>query len=82
MNSRKSVFSIFTLLIGLFLLAACGNPYKGFSGIEKKGMKKNKPPSQQLRDDYDKAGKKMKRAYKKEQKRVKKRLGSEVKEMK
>ncbi|MBD98737.1 MAG: hypothetical protein CMO34_02755 [Verrucomicrobia bacterium] len=75
-NKSKSFF----LLTCLFLLFGCSNPYKGFKGVETKGMKKKKLPSQQLRDDYDKASKKMVRAYKKEQKKTKRRLGSEVKE--
>ncbi len=57
------------------LLLAC-NPYKGFKGVEKKGMKKRKTPSQELRDDYEKLGKKSQRAYKKEMKRKHKKLGT------
>ena len=75
-NKLKPHFLFYCLI----LLFACGNPYKGFKGVETKGMKKKKPPSQQLKDDYDKASRKMVRAYKKEQKKTKKRLGSEIKE--
>ncbi len=57
------------------LLSAC-NPYRGFHGVDKKGMKKNKLPSQEIKEDYDKMSKKAKRAYKKEVKRRKKRLGT------
>jgi len=68
------------LFLGLFsillLCTNCGNPYKGFSGVSKKGMKKNKLPSQQLKEDYDKVAKKMQKAYKKEQKKTSKRLGT------
>lgn len=59
----------------LVCLMAC-NPYKGFKGVNKKGMKTNTTPSQELRDDYDARGKKAKRRYKREMKRRKKRLGT------
>ena len=65
---------IVTLLI-LIVAASC-NPYKGFRGVDKKGMKKNKPPSQELREDYEKMNKKSSRAYKREARKRKKRLGT------
>ncbi|KAA3649001.1 MAG: hypothetical protein DWP98_07695 [Bacteroidetes bacterium] len=64
-------------LLSLFLIlfiAAC-NPYKGFKGVSKKGMKTSTTPSQELRDDYKSSSKKMNRRYKREMKRNKKRLG-------
>jgi hypothetical protein len=63
----------------LIMLFSCGNPYKGFHGVDDKGMKTNKPPSVEIREDYDKQSKKMKRQYKREMKRRKRRLGSKEK---
>ena len=63
------------LLVMLITLFAC-NPYKGFSGVSKKGMKKNKLPSQELRKDYEKMNRKAQKAYDKEQKKAHKRLGT------
>ena len=70
---NKVIYSI--LILALASLFAC-NPYRGFSGVDKKGMKKNKLPSQALRDDYAKMNKKAQKAYKKEQKKAHKRLGT------
>jgi|GEM_PF-1595740 len=68
--------SLYTLFILFSLILGSCNPYKGFKGVDKKGMKKNKPPSQELREDYEKMNKRSSKAYKKEQKRRKKRLGT------
>ena len=61
------------MLLGIFFISC--NPYKGFKGVSKKGMKVNKTPSQELRDGYDATSKKKGRKYKKEMKHRKKRLG-------
>ena len=66
---------IFISLLAAFFLLGC-NPYKGSIGVDKKGMKKNKLPSQELRQDYDKMNRRARKAYKKEQKKRKKRLGT------
>lgn len=63
-------------LIAISILMIACNPYKGFKGVDKKGMKTNKTPSQEIRDDYDKAGKQMKRRYKREMKRKRKKMGT------
>lgn len=65
----------FGLCLLITFLLAC-NPYKGFHGVDKKGMKKNKLPSQELRKDVERQNRKARKAYKKEQKRLKKRLGT------
>ena len=71
MNMKSRI--LYSLII--ILLAAC-NPYKGFKGVEKKGMKTGKPPSQEIRDDYKKTSKKSEKNYKKEMKKRKRRLGT------
>ena len=64
------------LYIGILLfLTACG-PYRGFKGVDKKGMKNNELPSQTIRKDYKHSEKKMKRQYKREMKKKAKRLGT------
>lgn len=72
MRNKKVVGLLMVLLL---LISAC-NPYRGFKGVDKKGMKKNKLPSQELRQDYEKMNKRARRAYKKETKQRKKRLGT------
>ncbi len=57
------------------ILNACG-PYRGFKGVNKKGMKNNEMPSETIRKDYKKSEKKMKRQYKRETKKRAKRLGT------
>jgi hypothetical protein len=52
------------------------NPYKGFKGVSKKGMKTNTTPSQEIRDGYEAKSKKMNRRYKREMKRRRGRLGT------
>lgn len=52
------------------------NPYKGFKGVDKKGMSNNKLPSQEVKDGYEKSVKKQKRSYKREMKKRAKRLGT------
>ena len=64
----------FLLSICLALLAC--NPYKGFKGVNPKGMSNKTAPSQELKDDYKKASKKMKRQYKKEMRKRRNRMGS------
>jgi hypothetical protein len=64
------------LILITTLIIAC-NPYKGFKGVDKKGMKTSITPSQEIRDSYDSKSKKMKRRYKKEMKRRRKRLGTQ-----
>ena len=74
----KNRFQFAFVLMAVLAIASCKpNPYKGFSGIEKKGMKRNKTPSQELREDYDKLNKRAARALKKKAKKDKKRLGTD-----
>lgn len=68
----KSKILFFAFLFSLF---SC-NPYKGFSGVNPKGMKKNKLPSTELREDYDKGQKRMQKKYQKEMKRRNKDMGT------
>lgn len=72
MKSKALFFVLFSLLFTL----AC-NPYKGFKGVNKKGMKNNTTPSEELYDGHKKSGKRMKRQYKREMKKRKKRMGTE-----
>jgi len=72
MKSKIIAFMVFSLL----LTVGC-NPYKGFEGVSRKGMKYNTTPSQELHNSYKKETKRMKRQYKREMKRRKKRMGSE-----
>ena len=69
----KIKIPIFTLL--LFFVCAC-NPYKGFKGVNPKGMKKNKLPSTELREDHKASEKKMLRKYRRELKKRKNKMGS------
>lgn len=64
----------FIILISISI-SAC-NPYKGFTGVTPKGMKKSTLPSQEVRNDYKRSEKKMKRQYKREMKRRTKKMGS------
>jgi len=59
-------------LFALIFLSACG-PYRGFKGVNPKGMKNSTTPSQEIRDDYKKQEKKSSRAYKREMKRREKK---------
>jgi hypothetical protein len=63
------------LLLAVACCFAC-SPYRGFSGVTTKGMKRNKLPSQELRQNYEKMNRKARKAYRKEQKRAHKRLGT------
>ncbi len=58
----------------LLVLVSC-NPYKGFSGVDPKGMGK-KPPSVRIADDMKKSQKKGNRKIKREMKRKQKRYGA------
>lgn len=71
---RKSK-NLFILSIACLCLLAC-NPYRGFRGVDKKGMKRGKLPSQELKGDYDKLNKKAQRKYRREMKKNHKRLGT------
>tara|TARA_R100001015_G_C4595934_1_gene151130 strand:+ start:495 stop:749 length:255 start_codon:yes stop_codon:yes gene_type:complete len=66
---------LYIVLIVSVVLLGC-NPYPGFSGVSRKGMKKGKLPSQELRQNYDKVNRKAQRAYKRQQRKTKKRLGT------
>lgn len=61
----------------LIIIFSC-NPYKGFKGVNPKGMSKSKAPSQQLKDDMAKSDKKMKKRYDKEMKRKKRKYGHSI----
>ena len=64
------------LFVFFFILSllAC-NPYKGFKGVDKKGMG-NTLPSQQVKQGYEKSTKKQARAYKREMRKRAKRMGT------
>jgi len=72
----KQILLFSTLLI---LFWACSNPYKGFKGVNPKGMKNNKLPSTELREGHKKSEKKMKRKYRREMKKRQKEMGNPVK---
>jgi len=59
----------------LVALSSCG-PYRGFKGVNDKGMKNNEMPSERVRDDYKKSEKKMQRQYNREMRKRAKRLGT------
>jgi len=59
------------------LLFSC-SPYKGFKGVDKKGMGR-KPPSVEVSDGYQKDQKKGKRKYKREMKRKRREYGAPTK---
>ena len=65
---------IFYFLLFVSLLGC--NPYKGFKGVDDKGMSNGKLPSQEVKSGYEKSIKKQKRAYKREMKKRAKRLGT------
>ena len=67
----------FCILCIVGVLAAC-NPYKGFKGVNSKGMSTRKAPSQQLKDDMAKSEKKLKKRYDREMKRKKKKYGHSI----
>ncbi len=58
----------------LIALISC-NPYKGFKGVDPKGMG-NKPPSVQIADDIQKDQKKSNRKMKREMRRKRKIYGA------
>ncbi len=65
------------LSITLFLLTLIScNPYKGFSGVDDKGMGR-KPPSVEMTESFEKSQKKSNRHFKKEMRKRKKKFGSE-----
>jgi len=72
MTNRWIFYCLLLLFIGTN--TAC-NPYKGFSGVNSKGMKVNKAPSQKLDEDYKKQEKKMKRRYERETKKRERQRG-------
>ena len=57
------------------LLCGCYNPYKGFDGVDDKGMGRT-PPSMQISDDYKKQQKKQNRRNKRVMKKRKRELGT------
>lgn len=63
------------LIFGSSLLVACYNPYKGFDGVDDKGMGRT-PPSLQISKDYKKQQKKQNRRNKKLMKKRKQELGT------
>tara|TARA_R110002049_G_scaffold216946_3_gene388378 strand:+ start:557 stop:772 length:216 start_codon:yes stop_codon:yes gene_type:complete len=69
----------YSLIFGslLIVLVSC-NPYKGFSGVDPKGMGK-KPPSVRIADDMQKSQKKSNRRAKREMKRKRKLYGAPTK---
>ncbi len=69
MKTKFLYFILFSFLV------AC-NPYKGFKGVDDKGMSNGKLPSQEVKAGYEKSIKKQKRSYKREMKKRAKRLGT------
>lgn len=69
--SLKCILTSLTICLCL----AC-SPYRGHTGVTTKGMKGNKLPSQELRENYKKLNRKAQRAYRKEQRKAHKRLGT------
>lgn len=67
--------SIPLLLLLIFSLSSCYNPYKGFDGIDDKGMDRT-PPSMKLSESYDKEQKKMDRKLRKMMKKRRKVMGT------
>jgi len=63
------------IFLSVLLLSACG-PYRGFTGVNDKGMKKNEMPSERVRKDYKKSERKMQRQYNREMRKRAKRLGT------
>ena len=65
----------------IFILAlpftACYNPYKGFDGIDDKGMGRT-PPSMEMSKDYKRKEKRMQRRNKRIMKKRKQELGTPV----
>lgn len=68
--------SVIVILFSIITLSAC-NPYKGFKGVNKKGMKYNTTPSEELYDNQKKSSKRMQRQYDREMKKRRKRMGTE-----
>lgn len=75
MNSRHLI-SLLTIVLLLSASACKKHPYHGFKGLDKKGMKRNKLPSQELKENYKKLNKKAERAFKKQRRKAKKELGT------
>lgn len=73
MKSKTVVFVLFALMFTV----SC-NPYKGFKGVNKKGMKYNTTPSEELYDNQKKSTKRMQRKYDREMKKRRKRMGTEM----
>lgn len=67
--------SLFLLL--LFGLVSCYNPYKGFDGVDDKGMGRT-PPSMKLSKSYDKKQKRMERKHRKMMKKRRREMGTPV----
>ena len=72
MSKNKYIFILSLICI---CLIAC-SPYRGFRGVDKKGMKRGTLPSQQLKGDYEKLNKRAQRKYRREMKKNYKRLGT------
>ena len=73
----KNKFIICLLFCGFFAFSC--NPYKGFEGVNPKGMKKNESPSVKLREEHKKSEKKMQRKYRREMKKRKRKMGNSKK---
>ena len=65
----------FIYLIFIILLTSCG-PYRGFKGVDPKGMKNNEMPSESVRKGFKKSERKMQRQYNREMRKRAKRLGT------
>lgn len=64
-----------SFLFLLIFLLSCYNPYKGFKGIDDKGMGKT-PPSMKLSKSYERKQKRMERRHRKMMKERRKTLGT------
>lgn len=65
------------LIVGFISISGC-NPYKGFKGVDKKGMGR-KPPSVEVVNGYEKDQKKGNRKMKREMKRRRRIYGAPTK---
>ena len=71
MRAKVVVFSLLLVMA----LASCYNPYKGFDGVDDKGMGRT-PPSLELSDSKVKSQKKAQKRYKKMMKKRRKEMGT------
>jgi uncharacterized protein YxeA len=67
----------YSLLLILSLILIGCNPYKGFTGVDPKGMGR-KPPSVKISDDIQKSQKKGNRKMKREMKKKRKKYGAPI----